>query len=151
MTIGTESFGNGVAKTDDRFTGQLSSYRQGGRRDSAAALNNDHDTDTLGSRNGSGLDRMSTPLDAAPIASSLATPTLADSALRGLNGYPESNFSRDPWLDSVSGSLADHPLLRGLLLELPPKGTIPQQEWLDRWFEAARSILELLYSQEARS
>jgi hypothetical protein len=46
--------------------------------------------------------------------------------------------------------MADHPLLRGLLLELPARGTIPNSDWLDRWFEAARSILELLYVQEAR-
>jgi hypothetical protein len=27
---------------------------------------------------------------------------------------------------------------------------MPPSDWLDRWFEAARSILELLYVQEAR-
>jgi len=47
-------------------------------------------------------------------------------------------------------SMADHPLLRGLLLELPARGAIPAADWLDRWFEAARSILELLYVQEAK-
>ena len=46
--------------------------------------------------------------------------------------------------------MADHPLLRGLLLELPARGTLPPSDWLDRWFEAARSILELLYVQEAK-
>jgi len=51
----------------------------------------------------------------------------------------------------VSASMADHPLLRGLLLELPARGTMPSSDWLDRWFEAARSILELLYVQEART
>lgn len=50
-------------------------------------------------------------------------------------------------LPVADGSLADHPLLRGLLLELPPKGSTPPPGWLDRWFEAARSILELLYVQ----
>jgi hypothetical protein len=34
-------------------------------------------------------------------------------------------------------------------MELPPKGVMPSQEWLDRWFEATRSILELIYSQSA--
>jgi hypothetical protein len=34
-------------------------------------------------------------------------------------------------------------------MELPPKGTVPSQDWLDRWFEATRSILELLYVQSA--
>lgn len=60
------------------------------------------------------------------------------------------DFSSDSWLDSPTGNLADHPLLRGLLLELPPKGSTPPPGWLDRWFEATRSILELLYVQEVR-
>lgn len=51
------------------------------------------------------------------------------------------------WLDGQSGSLVDHPLLRGLLMELPPKGVTPPPDWLNRWFEAARAILELLYVQ----
>lgn len=55
------------------------------------------------------------------------------------------DFGSDTWLETAAGNLADHPLLRGLLLELPPKGTSPPPEWLDRWFEATRSILELLY------
>ncbi|GAA2512202.1 hypothetical protein [Pilimelia columellifera] len=45
-----------------------------------------------------------------------------------------------------SGTVAAHPLLRGLLLELPPKGAALPPGWLDRWFDAARSILELLYA-----
>lgn len=49
------------------------------------------------------------------------------------------------WLDSPDGSMAEHPLLRGLLMELPPRGQAPTPEWLERWFEATRSILELLY------
>ena len=61
-------------------------------------------------------------------------------------------FPPTGWSDtgSSSQSMADHPLLRGLLLELPPRGTMPASDWLDRWFEAARSILELLYVQEAK-
>jgi hypothetical protein len=58
---------------------------------------------------------------------------------------PEPQFSVESWLEAPATTLADHPLLRGLLLELPPKGTVPPPEWLDRWFEATRSILELLY------
>ncbi|WP_018349072.1 hypothetical protein [Longispora albida] len=51
-------------------------------------------------------------------------------------------------LEFSAEALADHPLLRGLLMELPPRGGQPPSvEWLDRWFEATRSILELLYSQ----
>lgn len=62
----------------------------------------------------------------------------------------EPLFATDDWLATASGNLADHPLLRGLLLELPPKGSTPPPGWLDRWFEATRSILELLYVQNGR-
>ncbi|GGJ88599.1 hypothetical protein GCM10010123_17770 [Pilimelia anulata] len=60
----------------------------------------------------------------------------------------------DPGLDLAGAfgdqghAVADHPLLRGLLLELPPKGTQLPPGWLDRWFAATRSILELLYAQD---
>ncbi|MGY0230288.1 hypothetical protein [Longispora urticae] len=60
--------------------------------------------------------------------------------------YAEPSF--DPELHFGPENLADHPLLRGLLQELPPRGGQPPNvEWLDRWFEATRSILDLLYSQ----
>jgi len=48
-------------------------------------------------------------------------------------------------------SVADHPLLQGLLSELPPKGTPLPAGWLDRWFDAARSIMELLYATERKA
>ena len=147
MNIGPENFGNGSSKTDDRFSGQLGGYRGGGRRDGAG----DQAGDDLAPRNGASMDRITMPLDTSPISSSLAAPKLSDSTLSDLGSLSEPMFGRDTWLDAPSGSMADHPLLRGLLLELPPKGTMPQQEWLDRWFEAARSILELIYSQEARA
>jgi hypothetical protein len=159
MNNGPDNFGNGSSKTDDRFSGQLGSYRPGGRRD----VIGDGPIDDLSPRNGSPLDRPSSPLDRAsmpldssPIAASLTPPKLPESSLVADLGpltepmFGRSNVLQDSWLDGPSGSMADHPLLRGLLLELPPKGTMPQQEWLDRWFEAARSILELIYSQEAR-
>ncbi|WP_344403734.1 hypothetical protein [Dactylosporangium fulvum] len=172
MNIGPDNFGNGSSKTDDRFSGQLGSYRPGGRRDAGIG---DGPIDDLSPRNGS--------LDSSLIGGSLTPPKLPESSLvadmgpltggslssgslssgslssgslssGSLSSGPldEPMFGRDPWLDAApSGSMADHPLLRGLLMELPPKGTLPQQEWLDRWFEAARSILELIYSHEARS
>lgn len=60
----------------------------------------------------------------------------------------EPIFTDSNWWENSSVPLADHPLLRGLLLELPPKGTNPSTAWLDRWFEATRSILELIYVQD---
>lgn len=63
-----------------------------------------------------------------------------------LDGFEEpSSFDGPSWLDAQTSSLADHPLLRGLLLELPPKGSQPSQEWMNRWFEAARAVLDLIY------
>jgi hypothetical protein len=131
MTIGPDNLGNGSA-TQERYSG----YR-GGRRD--GALTGEPGDDELLPRNGAApgadvehdLDRVR-PLD--------------------LHGLSEPVFpSTASWVDG-GGSLADHPLLRGLLLELPPKGVAPPPGWLDRWFEAARCILELLYVQEhARS
>ena len=80
------------------------------------------------------------PLDRAASLPSLDLPALT-----------EPVFEASAWSDSGSSqSMADHPLLRGLLLELPARGTLPPSDWLDRWFEAARSILELLYVQEAK-
>ena len=66
-----------------------------------------------------------------------------------MGGLTEPVFPPAGWPDVPSEPLVDHPLLRGLLLELPPKGTIPGSLWLDRWFEAARAILELLYVQDS--
>ncbi|GAB3949447.1 hypothetical protein GCM10027614_48270 [Micromonospora vulcania] len=63
------------------------------------------------------------------------------------NPLIEPSFPPTGWPTESAGSLADHPLLRGLLLELPPRGSVPPPGWLDRWFEATRAILELLYVQ----
>jgi hypothetical protein len=153
MTTGPDNFGNGSAKTDDRFASQLAGYRAGQRRDSSAVLPIDGMAhDELGHRNGSvpTIDRINGPLDTSnPIASSLTAPKLVEPRLSELDTLSDSVFTAESWLDSPTGSMVDHPLLRGLLLELPAKGSLPSQEWLDRWFEAARSILELLYSQSA--
>jgi hypothetical protein len=144
-----ENMGNG-AKTEDRYAAQLG-YRPRGSRDNVVLPANPLDAmmDELGPRTGlAGIDRITTPLDiAAPIASTLTAPKLAEPTLVDVRGasYVESSFTPDPWMDASGGSVAEHPLLRGLLLELPPKGTTMPAQWLDRWFEAARSILELLY------
>src|SRR5688572_11219136 len=64
-----------------------------------------------------------------------------------MDGFDEPPaFPAAGWLDGGSPSLVDHPLLRGLLLELPPKGTKPSPEWMNRWFEAARAVLDLIYN-----
>jgi hypothetical protein len=143
MTTGPENYSNGSASADDRFAAQLNGYRP--MRGESAVLPATNGDD-LTRRNGSAtrMDRANGPMETTnPIASSLRTPELVEP------GLDESIFSSARWQDGPSESLADHPLLRGLLLELPPKGSMPTQEWLDRWFEAARSILELLYAQHA--
>ena len=169
MTTGSDDLGNGAAKTEDRFAGQLG-YRPRTSRDNGTPLA-DGPTDELGPRNGvPGIDRISTPLDIAnPIASTLTQPKLSEPELPELSelrepafrengfrdgGYAESTFTPEALLDApggldtASGKVADHPLLRGLLLELPPKGSTLHAQWLDRWVEAARSILDLLYRFE---
>jgi hypothetical protein len=145
MTIGSENLSNGSSTAQDRFSGGVSAYRQGRRE----ALSTDSDGEVV-SRTSSGLPTRSpgrshssieptSPLDRAARLPSLDLQNLSDPV-----------FSTSGWTDSSSQSMADHPLLRGLLLELPARGTLPPSEWLDRWFEAARSILELLYVQEAK-
>jgi hypothetical protein len=142
MKNSPDMLGNGSG-TEDRFAGQMG-YRGAQRRD-GLGLPEQH---AEGSRNGTppSLDDMSTMptmLEPPPVS----TPSMS---LNDLDSLAEPVFPPVGWLDdSPTGTLADHPLLRGLLLELPPKGTIPAPGWLDRWFEAARSILELLYVQSA--
>jgi hypothetical protein len=149
MTIGSENLSNGSATAQDRFSGGVSAYRQT-RRESALA--NEHGDGELMSRpvSSSGLPTRSpgrshsieptSPLDRAASLPSLDMQDLTEPVFSGA------------WSDTTSGSqsMADHPLLRGLLMELPVRGALPPSEWLDRWFEAARSILELLYVQEAK-
>jgi hypothetical protein len=149
MTIGSENLSNGSSTAQDRFSGGVSAYRQN-RRDTA--LSGENTDGELVTRNSSGLPTRSpgrshsieptSPLDRAAKLPSL-----------DLQGLAEPVFTAPGnWTDSTpaSQSMADHPLLRGLLLELPARGTLPASDWLDRWFEAARSILELLYVQEAK-
>jgi hypothetical protein len=148
MTIGSDNLSNGSATAQDRFSGGVSAYRQGRRE---AALSAESDSDLVSrSSSVSGLPTRSPgrshsieptgALDRAPKLPSLDLPGLGDSVFPS-SGWPDAGSSQ---------SMADHPLLRGLLLELPARGSLPPSDWLDRWFEAARSILELLYVQEAR-
>lgn len=134
MTIGPDNLGNGAATTQDRFGGHLGGYRGSRSADNSEA--------GLLPHNGVGLDHGALDQGQSP-------PSLH------LDGLTEPVFEQpQSWLevqvDDNAAPLADHPLLRGLLLELPPKGSLPPPGWLDRWFEAARCILELLYSDESR-
>src|SRR4030095_1346748 len=48
-----------------------------------------------------------------------------------LQGLPEPVFGSSGWSEAGgSASMADHPLLRGLLMELPARGTMPASDWL---------------------
>ncbi|MGA8117434.1 MAG: hypothetical protein WCA46_27675 [Actinocatenispora sp.] len=48
-------------------------------------------------------------------------------------------------------TIADHPLVQGLLVELPERDSALPEGWLDRWLEAARAVMELLYAQRPTS
>ncbi|MFC4149188.1 hypothetical protein ACFO0M_23300 [Micromonospora mangrovi] len=129
-TIGSENLTNGPGKPE-RFGGK---YR-GARRDTVLTEVVSTDTDLDGRDTG-----PSTPEQAGP---PLSLPSLDP------NPLTEPSFPPAGWPLEPTESLADHPLLRGLLLELPPRGSVPPPGWLDRWFEATRAILELLYVQGA--
>ena len=152
MTIGSENLSNGSATAQDRFSGGVSAYRQNRREPALAGENTDGE---LMSRPGSpsGLPTRS-PGRSHSIEPTSALDRAAKLPSLDLHGLTEPVFGSSGWSDSAAGpgsqSMADHPLLRGLLLELPDRGSLPPTDWLDRWFEAARSILELLYVQEAR-
>jgi len=59
---------------------------------------------------------------------------------------PASSTDYD-WFRPQVGSPAEHPLVRGLMLELPPRTEPLDKAWLDQWLEAARAALELIYSR----
>ena len=124
-TIGSENLTNGPGKPE-RFGGK---YR-GARRDSVLTEVSSGDTEI-------GRD---------PTAPEQAGPPLSLPSLDP-NPLTEPSFPPTGWPMEQPESLVDHPLLRGLLMELPPKGSVPPPGWLDRWFEATRAILELLYVQ----
>jgi hypothetical protein len=128
-TIGSDNLTNGPGKPE-RFGGK---YR-GARRDTVLTEVMSGDTEI------GGRDLPPPPEQAAP---PLSLPSLDP------NPLTEPSFPPAGWPMEPTESLVDHPLLRGLLMELPPKGSVPPPGWLDRWFEATRAILELLYVQGA--
>ncbi|PZF98631.1 hypothetical protein [Micromonospora deserti] len=127
-TIGSDNLTNGPGKPE-RFGGK---YR-GARRDTVLTEVVSTDTEA-GGREGA----SAAPEQAGP---PLSLPSLDP------NPLTEPSFPAGGWSMEPNESLVDHPLLRGLLMELPPKGSVPPPGWLDRWFEATRAILELLYVQ----
>src|SRR3954452_19135088 len=147
MTIGSESLSNGSSTAQDRFSGGVSAYRQNRR---AAERN---DGELVSPRDGPPLPTRSPGM--SPLSSGLEPTGALDRAAKlpslDLQGLTEPVFPPVGWSEAAPcASMADHPLLRGLLMELPARGTMPPSDWLDRWFEAARSILELLYVQAAK-
>jgi hypothetical protein len=135
MQNGPDTLSNGSVTGDDRFAGQLD-YRGVGRREAGGLSTLTGTAERSGDEPGSLGSVMDSPIPSQPTMS-----------LNELDKLAEPVFPPAGWMDMPSGTLADHPLLRGLLLELPPKGVMPSAAWLDRWFEATRSILELLYIQ----
>ncbi|BCJ59366.1 hypothetical protein [Micromonospora endophytica] len=127
-SIGSENLTNGPGKPE-RFGGK---YR-GARRDTVLTEVVSTENETVGRD------------------SSMATEPPSPLTLPSLDPNPltEPSFPASGWSTGDGGSLVDHPLLRGLMMELPPKGSVPPPDWLDRWFEATRAILELLYVQSA--
>lgn len=126
-SIGSENLTNGPGKPE-RFGGK---YR-GARRDTVLTEVVSTETEHPGQEGRVAME---------PPPSPLTLPSLDP------NPLTEPSFPASGWSATDDGSLVDHPLLRGLLMELPPKGSVPPPGWLDRWFEATRAILELLYVQ----
>jgi hypothetical protein len=60
---------------------------------------------------------------------------------------PAATSTDYDWFRPQAGSPAEHPLVRGLMLELPPRTDALDKAWLDQWLEAARAALELIYSR----
>ncbi|MEV4705633.1 hypothetical protein [Actinoplanes sp. NPDC049316] len=148
MTIGSDNLSNGSPSAQDRFSGGVSAYRQNRREAALAADNGEGELVPRGG--GPSLSSSGLPTR-TPIEPTSALDRAAKLPSLDLQGLTEPVFPSGGWVDAgPSQSMADHPLLRGLLLELPARGTMPASDWLDRWFEAARSILELLYVQEAK-
>lgn len=147
MTNGSDNLSNGSANAQDRFSGGVTAYRQTRREAALAAEHSDDDLGTRGS--GSSLSGLPTRTPIEPTSALDRAAKLPSLDLHGLTEpvLPAGGGWADP---NNQPSMADHPLLRGLLHELPVRGAMPESAWLDRWFEAARSILELLYVQEAK-
>jgi hypothetical protein len=60
---------------------------------------------------------------------------------------PPATSTDHDWFRPQAGSPAEHPLMRGLMLELPPRTGALDKTWLDQWLETARAALELIYAR----
>lgn len=157
MTIESESLSNGVGKSE-RLGGKYRGARRettvseqvgsgisaGGPAETGSQMRPVSELDTPATTSLGGADltelRLVGGTDRRSARSTVEFPELGES-VTPMGGRPAPFGDR----------LIDHPLLRGLLLELPPRGAAPAAEWLDRWFEATRAILELFYAQPADS
>ena len=87
------------------------------------------------SQNASPAPRERTParLRTGPVAGdTLLEPGPGPLQALGLDRFGEQSFAPSSWLDMPAEStLVDHPLLRGLLLELPPRNA-PPTDGVDR-------------------
>ncbi|HEY7177018.1 MAG TPA: hypothetical protein VH442_19060 [Micromonosporaceae bacterium] len=122
---------------EERFAGQAT-YRTNQRRDLVGLP-----------EQAAGGERQPPPLNDISTMPTMLEPKSGPTiSINDLDPLNQPVFGAGDWLDdSPTGTMADHPLLRGLLMELPPKGAMPDDTWLDRWFDAARSILDLLYAR----
>ena len=65
--------------------------------------------------------------------------------------YTQARYERpEARTDEQPDPVAAHPLLRGLLSELPARTEPPTPEFLETWITTARSILDLLYRPGSR-
>jgi hypothetical protein len=129
MTIGSDNLSNGSATAQDRFSGGVSAYRADPPRSGAGRPRRRREL--IGRRDSWPLPTRSPGMSGSMSQALRADQRTGSAAARlpslDLHGLTEPVFPSTGWTDSgsPSPSMADHPLLRGLLLELPPRGTMP--------------------------
>ncbi len=131
--------GTGNAAAGERFAGQLN-YRGQSRRELGGVPGEPAGDSEPARGNGNLSSVLDRPLPSQPSMS-----------LTEVTSLSEPVFPAQPWpAEPVAGApVAEHPLVSALLRELPPRGSaMPSAEWLDRWFGATRSVLDLLYVQQ---
>ncbi len=98
--------------------------------------------------------------DAAGIGRASIGHTADQHTIRATDLVQEPSFRRHDTVGTtraaVEAAAADpdtacHPLVQGLLMELPGRDDHAPDGWMDRWLETARAVLELLYHAERRA